>query len=105
MSGRRQLTKELYISMCSKVCTRPLALLAPAAVDNEERAFLTEVAISAMKELRDERLREEENERVELAEIAVSTRREMLEYLQAINQTKVHLPLPRARSQFQPLSH
>ena len=36
------------------VPARVLALPTPAAVDNEERVFLTEVAISAMQELQDE---------------------------------------------------
>ena len=39
--------------------SRLLALLAPATVDNEERAFLTEAAISAVKERLDERLQQE----------------------------------------------
>ena len=41
------------------VPSRPLALLAPATVDNEERAFLTEVAVSALLELPDKRQQEE----------------------------------------------
>ena len=46
MSGRRQLTEELYLFDVSQgVPTRPLALRAPATVDNEERAFLIEVAV------------------------------------------------------------
>ena len=56
--------------------TRPLALPAPSTVDNEERAFLTEVAVSAMLELQDKRQQEEER-RVGLARIAVDTMREM----------------------------
>ena len=35
------------------VLARPLALPAPATVDNEDRAFLTQVAISALKELQE----------------------------------------------------
>ena len=59
------------------VTARPLALPAPATVDNEERVFLIEVAVSALLELQDKRRQEEEEEIVDLARIAVDTMREM----------------------------
>ena len=84
--------------MCHGVPTRPLALLAPATVDHEERAFLTEVAISAMKELQDERRQHEDEERVELAELAMSTIREMLDELQLRAQRCIFQRRVRGRS-------
>ena len=66
----------LLFDVFQGVPTRPLALPAPATVDNEERAFFTEVAISAMQELQDERRQYEEEDRVHLADIAVSTLRD-----------------------------
>ena len=44
----------LPYDVCQGVPARVLALPAPATVDNEERAFLTEVALLAMQELQDE---------------------------------------------------
>ena len=45
MSERRQLTGVAPVDAFQGVPTRPLALVAPATVDIEERAFLTEVDI------------------------------------------------------------
>ena len=82
MSERRQLIGELYpFDVFQGVQTRPLALIAPATVDNEERAFLIEVAISATKKLRDERWQDEEEERAEFA-VFCHLHYEMLDELQ-----------------------
>ena len=61
MSERRQLTDELCLfDVLQGVPARPLALPAPATVEDEECAFLIEVAVSAMLELQDERRQYEE---------------------------------------------
>ena len=59
-----------------------LALPAQATADNEERAFLIEVAICAMQELQDESRQREGEERVHLSDVAVSAMRELQDELQ-----------------------
>jgi hypothetical protein len=61
VSGRRQSTEDLYLfEVFQGAPDRPLALPAPSTVDNDERAFLTEVAVSALLELQDERRQDAE---------------------------------------------
>ena len=75
--GRVRLISRERASPADRCCTfvfqgvpaRQLAILAPAIVDDEEKAFLTEVVGSANKELQDE----EEEDRADLQTMYVET--------------------------------
>ena len=84
---------------------KQLALLAPAVVTEEEKAFLTEVAVSDEKEWQEA----EEETKAELQNIYVETvqrfYRNCLRLPTFGHQDKARHPVPRVRLQYQPLSH